>query len=71
MRRCRAAAGAAIVLALLLPAAAQAAAPSWSGVNSDAFTAGFGIVELVAGFLFAFLISFVMVRRLLTAAGLL
>jgi hypothetical protein len=43
--------------------------PTWAGINPDAFMAGFGIVELVAAFLFAFLISFVMVKRLLRAAG--
>jgi hypothetical protein len=44
--------------------------PSWAGVQADAFVAGFGIVEMTAAILFAFLISFVMVRRLITAAGL-
>jgi hypothetical protein len=43
--------------------------PAWAGVNTDAFTAGFGIVEITAAVLFAFLIGFVMVRRLLRAAG--
>ena len=44
--------------------------PAWAGVNADAFTAGFGICELGAAILFAFLISWVMFRRLLSAAGL-
>lgn len=44
--------------------------PSWAGVPVDAFMAGFGIVEMAAAFLFAFLISFVLVRRVLAWAGL-
>lgn len=41
-----------------------------SGVGSSSFLSGFGIAELASATLFAFLISFVMVRRLLRAAGL-
>jgi hypothetical protein len=44
--------------------------PPWAGVNTDAFVAGFGIVEMTGAFLFVFLIGFVMVRRLIHAAGL-
>jgi len=46
--------------------------PSWAGIDSGAaaaFTAGLGIVEWSAAVLFAFLISWVMVRALLRAAG--
>ncbi len=45
--------------------------PSWAGIDPNAFIAGFGIVEWSAAVLFAFLISFVMVKRLLRAAGVL
>jgi len=44
--------------------------PAWAGVDVGAFIAGFGIVELVGAVLFAVLIGFVMVRRLIAAAGL-
>ena len=43
--------------------------PTWAGVQTQAFTAGLGIVELSAAFLFAFLIGFVLLRRLFTSAG--
>lgn len=46
--------------------------PSWAGLGSDAvsaFMAGFGIVELAGAFMFAFLIGFVMLKKLITAAG--
>jgi hypothetical protein len=44
--------------------------PTWSGLDPGAFIAGFGIAEWTGAVLFAFLISFVMVRKLLSAAGL-
>jgi hypothetical protein len=47
--------------------------PSWAGLDSgasSAFTAGLGICEMGMAILFAFLVSWVMLRRLLTAAGL-
>lgn len=44
--------------------------PDWSGVQPQAFIAGFGIVELTAATLFAFLVSVHMVKKLIAAAGL-
>lgn len=46
--------------------------PSWAGIDSGAvaaFTAGFGIVEWSAAVLFVFLLGWVMLRKLLSAAG--
>jgi hypothetical protein len=47
--------------------------PSWSGIDSiaaGAFETGFGIALFAMAILFAFLIGFVMVKKLLSAAGL-
>ena len=44
--------------------------PSWSGVNVDAFMAGFALAEAAMGAIFAALLSWHMLRRLLAAAGL-
>jgi hypothetical protein len=44
--------------------------PNWSGVQAAAFMAGLGIAELCAVTLFVFLLSWHMVRKLLSAAGL-
>ncbi len=44
--------------------------PSWSGVNLDAFMAGFALAEATMGAIFAALLSWSLLRRLLSAAGL-
>lgn len=43
--------------------------PVWAGVNADAFEAGFGIALFAMAILFAFLIGFVMLRKIISAAG--
>jgi hypothetical protein len=40
--------------------------PAWAGVSTDAFIAGFGIVELTMATVFALLIGFVVLRKLLS-----
>jgi hypothetical protein len=44
--------------------------PSWAGVDADAFMAGFVLAEAAMATLFAALLSWHLLRRLLSAAGL-
>lgn len=44
--------------------------PSWAGVNLDAFMAGFALAEATMAAVFAALLSWTVLRRLLSAAGL-
>jgi hypothetical protein len=44
--------------------------PGWAGVDVDAFMAGFALAEAAMGAVFAALLSWHLLRRLLSAAGL-